>query len=199
MKTGQILAGVFVGVGAIASAPYTGGASLFAGTSLAASLKGAIGPKEMKEQALRRENQFKKGWRNGKISTKEKFPSLLKTQKDRDEIMIISIKVGVFLINEYKQNKEEELEDLKKLIFFIDENPTTPMAIKEIINNILSSEITFDELIGDVKLYLNDKNAEEKIKIDMFFENLVKLSIKSDGQFNKREREFIEKWKIEIK
>lgn len=38
---GKVLAGVAVGVGAVAAAPFTGGGSLLGGASLIASLSGA--------------------------------------------------------------------------------------------------------------------------------------------------------------
>lgn len=40
---GKILVGAFIGVGAIAAAPFTGGGSVLAGASLATSLLGAGG------------------------------------------------------------------------------------------------------------------------------------------------------------
>lgn len=214
MSTGKILGGVLIGVGAIAAAPFTGGGSLFAaGVSLSAALGGtaaaaavgagvvggvagaAMSEKEKKEREKEQKNQFKEGVKTGSNKTKQKFNSILKTQKRRDELMLTSIKVGVYVAKVDGVIDEKEIKDLEKLSQFIHENPTTPPVIKDEINKILKSEISFNEIKSDVSSLLKGKSNNEKQQLEKYFLKLIQTIINSDGRVDPKEEVFLTKWK----
>ena len=105
--------------------------------------------------------------KSGANKTKEKFNSILKTQKERDELMLISIKIGVFVSKIDGVIDPSELEEINKLCLFINNNPTTPAFIKKEVNKIINSDITFNEINSDVKSFLQDR--WKKLQFYIFF------------------------------
>lgn len=218
MSTGKILGGVLLGVGAIAAAPFTGGGSLFAaGVSLSAALGGgataaAVGAgiaggtigatmasKEKKEKETANKNHFNEGVKSGENKVKEKFNSILKTQKERDELMLISIKIGIFVSKIDGTIDSRELEEINKLCLFINNNPTTPDFIKKEVNKIINSDITFNEINSQVNSFLEDKPNDYKSKTHDFFVKLIETIISSDGNSHPKEIEFLNIWKKKFK
>lgn len=214
MSTGKILGGILVGVGAIAAAPFTGGGSLFAaGVSLSAALGGtataaavgagiaggtagaAVARKEKKEKDQTNENYFNEGVKSGANKTKEKFNSILKTQKERDQLMLISIKIGVYVSKVDGVIDKNELEELNKLCLFINLNPTTPQCIKEEVNKIINSNITYTELNDEIDKFLDKKSEKYKSKIIIFFDKLISTIIDADNSFHAKEMEFLINWR----
>ncbi|AFU68738.1 hypothetical protein P700755_001923 [Psychroflexus torquis ATCC 700755] len=214
MSTGKILGGILVGVGAIAAAPFTGGGSLFAaGVSLSAALGGtavaaAVGAgiaggtagavmanKENKEKDQANKNHFNEGVKSGENETKQKFNSILKTQKDRDELMLISIKIGVYVSKVDGVIDKKELEELNKLCLFIKQNPTTPQFIKDEVNIIINSSITFSELNTEIDKFLETKSESYKSQTIIFFDKLIETIINADKYVHTKESEFLKNWR----
>ena len=213
MGAGKIIGGVLLGVGAIAAAPFTGGGSLFAaGVSLSAALGGtaavaavgagvvggfagaAIDSKEKKDREEEGENKFNEGTKAGANEAKEKFSSILKTQKERDELMLITIKLGVYVSKVDGEFNDSEIKDLEKLTLFINDNPTTPQVIKNEINKILKLKMSFNEIKSEVFAFLSNKNIQDKQKFKNFFLKLIQTIIDSDGHFHPKEKEFLNNW-----
>lgn len=215
MSTGKILGGVLIGVGAIAAAPFTGGGSLFAaGVSLSAALGGtaataaaaaaavaggatgaAISSKEKKEKELANKNHFNEGVKSGENNVKRKFNTILRSQKDRDELMLISIKLGVYVSKVDGVIDKNELEELNKLCLFIDQNPTTPKLIKEEVNKIINSDITYSELNIEIDRFLETKSENYKSQMIIFFDKLIATIINADKYEHTKETEFLKNWR----
>ncbi|MCG8796681.1 TerB family tellurite resistance protein [Tenacibaculum finnmarkense] len=216
MSTGKILGGILLGVGAIAAAPFTGGGSLFAaGVSLSAALGGGalaigaaavggvagavIGEKEKEDIKESNKNHFKEGTVAGGNKVKEKFSSILKTQKDRDELVLISMKLGVYISKIDNIIHHKELKELNKLCFFINQNPSTPKFIKDEVDNILNRNIEFNEIQYEVNKFLNRKSDDDKKKTLVFFDKLIKTIVEADNHSHPKEIEFMNKWAITFK
>ena len=214
MGAGKIIGGVLLGVGAIAAAPFTGGGSLFAaGVSLSAALGGsaaaaavgagiagaaagaAIDAKDKKDRIKEGTNKFKEGTKAGENKVKNKFSKILMTQKERDELMLISIKIGVYVSSVDGKIDQKELKELEKLTLFINDNPTTPQIIKNEINKILKSDISQTELQSDVSAFLKNKKEKRKQEYQAFFLKLIQTIVESDGKLHSKEVEFINNWK----
>ena len=214
MSTGKILGGILVGVGAIAAAPFTGGGSLFAaGVSLSAALGGTaaaaavgagiaggtagavIANKEKKEKEQANKNHFNEGVKSGENKAKQKFNNILKTQKERDELMLISIKIGVYVSKIDGVIDKNELEELNKLCLFINQNPTTPQFIKEEVNRIINSNITYSELNIEIDRFLETKSENYKSQTIIFFDKLIATIINADKYEHTKESEFLKNWR----
>ncbi|MFD1016198.1 hypothetical protein [Winogradskyella rapida] len=214
MSTGKILGGILVGVGAIAAAPFTGGGSLFAaGVSLSAALGGTaaaaavgagiaggtagavIANKEKKEKEQANKNHFNEGVKSGENKAKQKFNTILKTQKERDELMLISIKIGVYVSKVDGVIDKNELEELNKLCLFINQNPTTPQFIKEEVNRIINSNITYSELNIEIDKFLETKSENYKSQTIIFFDKLIATIINADKYEHTKESEFLKNWR----
>lgn len=214
MSTGKILTGVLVGIGAVAAAPFTGGGSVLAGASLVASLTGgtaiaaaagaglaggiagsAMGNKEKKEKEQANKNHFNEGVKSGENKAKQKFNSILKTQKERDELMLISIKIGVYVSKIDGTIDKNELEELNKLCLFINQNPSTPQFIKEEVDKIIKSDITYSELNTEIDKFLEKKSKIYKSQIIIFFDKLISTIINTDNVTHTKESEFLKNWR----
>lgn len=217
MSTGKIILGTLIGVGAIAAAPFTGGGSVLAGFSLAASLAGAggiavgaglagglagaaIGEKEKKDRVKENESRFNEGAKAGENATKEKFGFILKTQKERDLLTLISLKLGVYISKIDNQLHSNEIEEIQNLYFIISNSPNTPEVIKLEIQKMLhpNFKISFEEIISEVKDFLKTKGADEKKNFYEYFDKLINRIIYSDGHCHTAEMDFSNKWMNEF-
>jgi uncharacterized membrane protein YebE (DUF533 family) len=218
MSTGKIIGGVLIGVGAIAAAPFTGGGSLFAaGVSLSAALGGsaAIGAavgagalggaagagiayKEKQDNRKANDNHFKEGMKSGSNRTKQKFSTILKTQKERDKLMLLSIKIGVYVSKIDGHIDPRELAEIEKLSLFINHNPTTPEFIKKEVQKIIKSDISFKEIHDDMDDFLKDKSKPYIKKTINFYTKLIETIINADKKAHPQEEEFLKNWKSQF-
>ncbi len=218
MSAGKIIGGVLIGVGAIAAAPFTGGGSLFAaGVSLSAALSGsiAIGAavgagalggavgaglayKENEDKNKAYKNHFEEGAKSGSNQSKQKFSTILKTQKERDGLMLLSIKIGVYVSKIDGYIDPRELAEIDKLSLFINDNPTTPEFIKKEVQRIIKSDITFTEIHNDMDEFLMDKSKPYISKTIDFFTKLIETIINADKEGHPSEIEFLKNWKSQF-
>jgi len=218
MSAGKIIGGALLGVGAIAAAPFTGGGSLFAaGVSLSAALgSGAtvaaisagfaggtagavIAKKEKKDRQKENKNHFIEGVKSGAIKTKEKFSTILKTQKERDQLMLLAIKMGVYVSKIDGKIDDKELEELNKLSLFIEQNPSTPKVVKKEVKQIIKSDITFDVLSLDIDFFLEDKPENYRLQTIDFFNKLIETIINADGTVHLLEKDCLKNWNNKYK
>jgi len=218
MSAGKILSGVLLGVGAIAATPFTGGGSLFAaGVSLSAALGGsataaalgagiaggtagaAIANKAKKDRKKENNNHFLEGIKAGAVKTKEKFNAILNTQKERDQLMLLAIKIGVYVSKIDGKIDDKELEELNKLSLFIEQNPSTPKVVKKEVKQIIKTDIKFDELSLDIDFFLKDKPENYKLKTIDFFNKLIETIINADGTLHLLEKDCLRNWNNKYK
>ena len=168
---GKILVGAFIGVGAIAAAPFTGGGSVLAGASLASSLLGAGGVAAIASIAggaagaavqKAEDNSKEKDVRNAKTSSFEdgmkegKKETVEEIMKFADFYLATTALSYYFARCDGEISEEEELEiehDLDAIIKNID----IPAPVRQKLLEISTDEnMTFD----DVKMYLNKVSIE---------------------------------------
>lgn len=216
MSTGKILGGVLVGLGAIAAAPFTGGGSLFAaGVSLSAALAGssvglaaAVGGgiiggatgaglsyKESQHNKNRNEHHFNEGVKAGGNRVKEKFTPIIKVQKERDELMLLCVKIGVYVSKIDGVIDPQELAEIDKLCMFINENPTTPEFLKKEIQRIIKSNIAFSQINEDVDRFLMGKSKKDRTNTLNFFTRFIETIINADKEVHPKEDDFLKRWK----
>ncbi len=140
-------------------------------------------------------NRYNEGVKSGKNKIKQKFSSILKTQKERDQLMILSIKIGVYVGKIDGAISNQELFELNKICLFINQNPTTPKFIKEKINKIIQSEITYSELNTEIDKFLETKTGSYKSQTITFLNVLITTIINADRYVSPLESEFLKNWK----
>jgi len=217
MSTGKIILGALIGVGAIAAIPFTAGGSVLGGATLLASLAGAealaigagvaggvagaaMGEKQKKDRKNENENRFKEGAKAGENATKEKFSSILKTQKERDVLVLISIKLGIYIAKIDNDLHSKEIEEINYLYFIVSNSPNTPVFVKSEIKKMLNInfKISYEEIIGEVKEFLEAKNSNEKKEFYEYFDKLIRKIIYADGHCHPAELDFLKKWMVEL-
>ncbi|MGI2122393.1 hypothetical protein ACRN9J_09360 [Shewanella baltica] len=205
---GKILAGVAVGVGAVAAAPFTGGGSLLGGASLIASLTGAgtiaaavgagavggvVGAavadsdhnekKQIKDQG-RAEGKAENALQIEKLSNK--LSQVLEKLKSHDEhfkAIIAMEAVGVACAacdGDFSDNEREEIGEFVKGMIA----QSIPKVIKEKIQSIYDNPPTVKEA------FLLAKDSD--ISLDVY-EDLIRFVMEIDG-IKPEEEAFVQAW-----
>lgn len=184
----KILTGAIVGVGAVAAAPFTGGGSLFAGASLAASLTGAglaagafagalahemdeMDHEELVKNA--KESSFKDGIYEGRATTANEVKKYVDFYMATTALSYYAAKCDGYISWEEQLEIDQDLDAIKK-------NVDIPDAVKNELQRIINSDITFDMVKG----YLDKVGIEtlRRLKKD------VDEIIKADGNISYEER-----------
>ncbi|MBK5261261.1 MAG: hypothetical protein JJE17_01660 [Peptostreptococcaceae bacterium] len=168
---GKILVGAFIGVGAIAAAPFTGGGSVLAGATLASSLLGAGGvaavvsiaggaagaavqksEDNLKEKDVRnaKTSSFQDGMKEGKKETVEEIMKFA-------DFYLATTALSYYFARCDGEISEEEAWEIEYDLDAIIKNVDIPTPIRQKLAEISTDEnMTFD----DVKLYLNKVSIE---------------------------------------
>ncbi len=205
---GKILAGVAVGVGAVAAAPFTGGGSLLGGASLIASLSGAgaiaaavgagavggvVGAavsdsddndkKQIKEQG-RAEGRAENALQIEKLTNKlSQALEKLKTHDEHFKAIIAMEAVGISCAacdGDFSDNEREEIGEF--VTGMMDQN--IPSDVKEKIQRIYDNPPTVEEA------FLLAKNSGMSLDI---YEDLIRFVMEIDG-IKPEEEAFVHAW-----
>ena len=205
---GKILAGVAVGVGAVAAAPFTGGGSLLGGATLIGSLTGAgaitaatgagltgaaIGGAMADNEKDEKENIKNQGRAEGKAETlvkmnklEKKLLSAMNVLKSHDEHFkaIIALEaVGVSCAacdGDFSANEKEEIGEFVTGMV----KQSIPEDIKNRIKTIYDNPPTVEEAL------ILAQNST--IKLDIY-EDLIQFVMEIDG-IKEEERVFVQAW-----
>jgi hypothetical protein len=205
---GKILAGVAVGVGAVAAAPFTGGGSLLGGASLIASLTGAgtiaaavgagaVGATVGAVLADSDESEKKQIKEQGKAEGKaenalqieqleSKLSQALKKLKSHDEhfkAIIAMEAVGVACAacdGDFSDNEREEIGEFVKGMIA----QSIPMDVKAQIQSIYDNPPTVEEA------FLLAKNSCMSLYL---YEDLIRFVMQIDG-IKPEEEAFVHAW-----
>ncbi len=210
---GKILAGVAVGVGAVAAAPFTGGGSLLGGASLIASLTGAgtiaaavgagavggivgatVAENDEKEKKTIATNAKNEGKALGKAENEKKISSMVDQLSQALEQLqgtdahfraIIAMEaVGASCASCDGELSEEEKQDIGEFVKgMIAQN--IPNNVKEKLKNIYDNPPTINEAFILAK--------DSGIPIDVY-DDLINFVINVDGIVKKEEEVFVQAW-----
>lgn len=209
MKLGSILAGAFIGVGAIAAAPFTGGGSLLAGASLAGSLAGAgtvaaaagaagagalagAAISEIEEDDHRSEvrKAKKTGFNDGLIKGQEeitqKFSEILLDIKARDEFLLGLTAFCYAAANCDGTISEEENDELDHYLNYIKTNGALRPAIKGQLTKIKNRKDEFEKITKKL-----DKISFENLNV---FHDILNNIVEADDHLSPEEVLFKNKW-----
>lgn len=212
MKPWKILAGVAVGVGAVAAAPFTGGGSVLGAVSLAASLSGAgtiaaavgagavgaaagayVGGDDDDKEAARKDG-YDAGQRDAKAETKTEldrlhailetaFQSLRDTQQHFNAIIAMEA-VAMSCANCDGFIDQREREEIELFISGV-AGSTLPDYVKARIQEIYDTPPSIKEAFSLAK-------ASE---LDMeIFDEIMALIIYADGVYHEDEKVFVQAW-----
>lgn len=218
MGNWKIIGGVIIGVGAVAAAPFTGGGSLLGAASLAGSLAGTtaaasavaagvaggvagavISEEEKKRKKAAEKNHFEEGTKAGEEKVMERFSQILKTMRKRDEFILLVVKIGTHVSKCDGDFSPEERKEIDNFKGNISEGPIIPEVIKNRINAIIESDISFNEIVSDTKEFIKDETHQSRIEILSFIDNLIQRIVYSDGIRHQKEEEFIVMWNKEFR
>jgi hypothetical protein len=205
---GKILAGVAVGVGAVAAAPFTGGGSLLGGASLIASLSGAgtiaaavgagtlggVVGAAVAESDENEKKQFKEqGRAEGKAENSVRIEKLtnqllqalekLKAHDEHFKAIIAMEAVGVSCAacdGDFSDHEREEIGEFVRGM--IDQK--IPSDVKEKIQSIYDNPPTVEEA------FLLAKNSGVPIDV---YEDLIRFVMEIDG-IQPEEEAFVHAW-----
>ncbi len=210
MGLGKILIGAAIGVGAVAAAPFTGGGSILAGTSLAGSLTGAatvaaaagagtlgavsgaaISDIEEEEREIERrkakERGFEDGFNQGQAAKMEKVNKILKDVRKRDDFLIALTAVCYAVANCDGEISSEELDELDYYLNFINNNSTLTPAVKGQLTRIKNTKAPFDKIIKKLdRVDVNDLDT---------FEEVINNMVHADDYVAPEEFDVLEEWK----
>lgn len=205
---GKILAGVAVGVGAVAAAPFTGGGSLLGGASALASLAGAgtiaaatgagltgavVGAAMADSDEKEKENIKNEGKAEGKAESllemeklEEKLIEALTNLKSHDahfKAIIALEAVGVACAacdGDFSDNEKEEIGEFVKGMLA----QSIPEDVKAKIQSIYDNPPTVKEA------YILAEASEVSLDV---YEDLIKFVMQIDG-IKEEERVFVQAW-----
>lgn len=205
---GKILAGVAVGVGAVAAAPFTGGGSLLGGATLLASLSGAgtiaaavgagaiggavgaaVADSDQKEKKQAKEQGRAEGRAENALQIERlvnKLSQALEKLKSHDEhfkAIIAMEAVGVSCAacdGDFSDNEREEIGEFVKGMVA----QSIPKDVKEIIQDIYDNPPTIREAFLLAK--------ESGMPLDIY-EDLIRFVMEIDG-IKPEEEAFVQAW-----
>lgn len=169
MGIGKVLLGVAIGVGAVAAAPFTGGGSVLAGASLAASLAGAgtiatavgagtagavAGAVISGMEFESRENErtqvksmgFEDGLKKGEEQVLAKVNDIMLGIRNRDSFILALAAFCYAVANCDAHISDEELDELDFYLNHIRNDGTIPAVVKKELMLIQAKKAPFSEI-----------------------------------------------------
>lgn len=113
--------------------------------------------------------------------------------------MLLAIKIGVYVSKIDGKIDDKELEELNKLSLFIEQNPSTPKAVKKEVKKIIKSDFTFAQLSSNIDLFLKDKPENYQLQTTDFFNKLIETIVNADGTVHFLEKDCLKNWNNKYK
>ena len=203
----RILGGVIVGVGAVAAAPFTGGGSVLAATTLAGSLAGAgtvaaaVGAGALgavaanttgkaHDDKLKNEGRYE-GEEKSRAECSIKIEKLLKKiddQKQLEKTIFAMVAVGMSCAKSDGYISKIEKEEITEFCFGLSQKGFSDSIQKKI-----------DELIEDPVNIKEAYKLAESLNLGEdgwgAFDEIVLLAIDADGKTHEKERKFLNSWR----
>lgn len=209
---GKVLAGVAIGVGAVAAAPFTGGGSLLAGSTLAASLTGAgaiaaatgagltgavVGGVMAETEDEERRADIDRGRAEGKAEGKAE--SSLEAEKLAEEL-VIALKSVKSVDNHFRTIIALEAVGVACAACDGDFSDEERVEIGAFVKGMLSQSIPENVKEKLQAVYDNPPTVKEAFLLAKesglalgFYEDVIKVVMNVDG-IKQEEREFVQAW-----
>lgn len=208
MGLGKVLAGVGLGVGAVALAPFTGGGSIIGAATLGASLAGAgavavgagvvggaVGAAASKKKESDITSARNEGFREGKAENaveinklKDRIVALNEKLKDmtqlEDYIMAFTA-VGVACAKCDGYFSDVERRDLDEFLYGMSQYGFSE-SLQQSITDLKNAKLTFN----DAMVYVKKIDSKDWDIID----DIIDIVAEADNYVNKDERAFKEAW-----
>lgn len=211
VKLGTILLGAAIGVGAVAAAPFTGGGSILAGVSAAASLAGtatvatAVGAggvgaivgavasdiaddERAEERRYAKERGFEDGLKKGEEQVKKEFNQIMDNVKKRDDFIIGLTAFCYAVANCDNEIAAEELDELDYYLNYIKTDGTLSPAVKGELTKIKNRKDGFDNITKK----LDKIDVEDLARFSKILEDIID----ADDIKAPEELEIKEKWNL---
>lgn len=167
-------------------------AKVAGGAVIAGGIVHAVDKKNEKE-AVR--NSFNEGHKAGEEAVKQKFAEFIKTQRGRDEFLLLVTKIGMYVAKCDGEVSTEEMQQLDIFIGRVNMSPIIPTVIKERILQIKQTSFNYCDVVSEMASFLNEYDNESKQEIIIYVDQLIYDMINADGYVHPAEQEFITNWK----
>lgn len=151
----------------------------------------AVDKKNEKETVY---NSFNEGHKAGEEATKQKFAEFIKTQRQRDEFLLLVTKIGVYVAKCDGNFSTEEMKQLDNFIGRVNASPIIPTIIKERIEQIKQTSLVYCDIVAEMEDFLREYGNENRREIIIFVDQLIYEMIHADGYVHPTEQEFIVNW-----
>ena len=201
MGFGKILGMAALGVGAVAAAPFTGGGSILAATSVGASLAGAgamagaagaagaaagaVLSRKEEEEERKRQREIAKA----KIKA-DKATQTVKMHERHTKLILALTALGVAMANADGEISKDEMADLNDFVGGLSSS-AYPEHIVQQIKDLIKNPLSFNEAIE----YLKDVDSVEYPEI----RNLLEVVMEADGKVANDELGFLYAYDKKVK
>ena len=201
MGFGKMLGLAALGVGAVAAAPFTGGGSILAATSIGASLAGAgaiaagagVAGAAAGAVLSRKEDEEEEAKQKEIAEVKikgEKATKVAKMHEKHTKLILALTALGVSMANADGEISEDEMTELNEFVGGLSSN-AYPENVVQQIENLIKNPPTFNEAIE----YLKDVDSVEYPEI----RNLLEVVMESDGKVANDELGFLYAYDQKVK
>lgn len=148
--------------------------------------------KKKKKKAVK--DAYKEGHKAGEEAVKQKFAEFIKTQRARDEFLLLVTKIGVYIAKCDGGISTEERKQLEIVIGNINMSPVSPSVIKDRIRQIKQTSFNYCDIVSEMDSFLKEYDNEKKKTIITYVDKLIHDMINADGHMHPAKKEFITKW-----
>lgn len=149
--------------------------------------------KKNEKEAVR--NSFNEGHKAGEEAAKQKIAEFIKTQRGRDEFLLLVTKIGVYVAKCDGEFSTKEIKQLDNFIGQINASPVIPCIIKERIFQIKQESLAYSYIVDEMESFLKGYDYESRKEIITYIDQLIYDMINADGYIHPAEQEFITNWK----
>lgn len=201
----KVFASAAIGVGAVATAPFTGGGSILGAARVLASINGAkavavgigAGVEMVKKNSERKYNQAKEeGYRLAKAEhslemdqLKEQFSEMMSDIAKREQFIVTAFALGISCAYADGNVCKTEMDELDELLTGIGTSELLSSSTKE---QIMTMRM-YPPNLGTVWEMIKRNNFDTPKHLSMF-STVVEFVVHADEIETPEEREFIERW-----
>lgn len=141
------------------------------------------------------ERGFNEGYTKGEEDVKQNLQNVLSMVRSRDEFMLLAVKIAVHIAKCDSDFSFMEHREIDRYIGQLNSSPIVPQIIKNRIEEIKSSNLSFDQLVTETKSFLRQYcNVQNQNDVVLCIQNLIIDMIYADGKVHPAEEAFLTKW-----
>jgi hypothetical protein len=141
------------------------------------------------------EKGFKEGYTKGEEGVRQNLQNVLSMVRSRDEFILLAVKIAVHIAKCDSDFSFMEHREIDRYIGQLNSSPIVPQIIKDRIEEIKNSNLSFDQLVAETKSFLHQYcNVQNQNEVVLCIQNLIIDMIHADGKVHPAEEEFLTSW-----